>query len=522
MNHKVQRALVSVYDKTGVVDFCKQLTKAGVEILSSGGTARLLSEHGVDVVKVADYTGSPEILDGRVKTLHPKIHGGILAARDLESHMADLEKEGIKTIDLVVVNLYPFEQTVATAGVSHGEVVEMIDIGGPTMVRAAAKNHAHVGVVVNPSDYGPIADELQADGGLGETTRRKLAATAFRHTSGYDLAVQTYLERPQNDDSKPEEDAFDERLVVEYSKLQGLRYGENPHQQAAFYRDPLPSAGSLADATQLQGKELSFNNILDFDAALGAALELPRSGCVIVKHGNPCGVALGTDPAEAFERALACDPTSAFGGVIAFNRTVDGRAAKSIRQQFYEGVVAPRFDDEAKATLARKKKLRCLELGDIKHATRGGMDLRRVNGGLLAQTWDRIEESVRESRVVSRRAPTEDEWKALEFGWVVAKHVKSNAIVYARADRTIGIGAGQMSRVDSARLGADKANTPLEGCAMASDAFFPFRDGIDVAAKVGVRAVVQPGGSIRDDEVIAAADEHDVAMVFTGRRHFRH
>ncbi|HXV77527.1 MAG TPA: bifunctional phosphoribosylaminoimidazolecarboxamide formyltransferase/IMP cyclohydrolase, partial [Candidatus Polarisedimenticolaceae bacterium] len=461
--------------------------------------------------------------DGRVKTLHPRIHGGILAVRSNERHMADLERHEIAPIDLVVVNLYPFEKTATTDGIDVRDVIEMIDIGGPAMVRAAAKNHAHVGVVVDPADYRRVLDEIESAGGLSEATRLQLAAKAFRHTSEYDGAVHDYLSRLSPDGTLAAADSrLGDRLVFEFVKVDGLRYGENPHQTAAFYRDPLVKEPSLAVARQLQGKELSFNNILDFDAALVLAAELPDGACVIVKHGNPCGTALGSEPRAAFERALACDPLSAFGGVIAFNRKVDLRAAQSVAEHFFEGVAAPAFDEDARAALADKKKLRVLEVGDLARFERTGMDLRRVHGGLLVQSWDRIDEVVRRCEIVTRRKPTEREWRALELAWIVAKNVKSNAIVYASEDRTLGVGAGQMSRVDAARIGIDKAQGPLQGAVMASDAFFPFRDGIDVAAEAGIAAVIQPGGSIRDREVIEAADEHGMAMVFTGRRHFRH
>jgi phosphoribosylaminoimidazolecarboxamide formyltransferase/IMP cyclohydrolase len=523
MANPIRRALVSVFDKQGVVELCQALTALDVELLSSGGTARLLAENGVRTVPVAEYTGFPEMLDGRVKTLHPRIHAGILALRSSSGHMDDLKKHDIEPIDLVVVNLYPFEKTAATAGIGLGDVVEMIDIGGPTMVRAAAKNYPSVGVVVSPGDYPTIIEEIRRDGGLSDATRLGLAVKAFRHTSDYDNAVQAYLAQVGPDgERQPREAAMAERLSVEFAKVQDLRYGENPHQSAAFYRDPLTSGPSISGAKQLQGKELSFNNILDLDAALGLAAEFDQGCCVIVKHGNPCGTALGAEPLVAYKRALECDPVSAFGGVIAFNHPVDRRAAEAMAEHFFEAIIAPGFDEEARAALVKKKKLRLLEVGALDKFERGGLDLRRVSGGILAQEWDRIEEKVREGRVATKREPTEEEWRALEFGWAVCKHVKSNAIVYAHSDRTVGIGAGQMSRVDSARLGIQKAQVPLEGSVMASDAFFPFRDGIDVAAEAGVKAVVQPGGSIRDDEVIAAANEHDLAMVFTARRHFRH
>jgi len=517
---RVRLALVSVFDKRGVVELGAGLRGLGIDILSSGGTAQLLVENGIPVVPVAEHTGFPEMLDGRVKTLHPRIHAGILAVRGNERHVADLRAHGIPAIDLVVVNLYPFERTVAKEGVALHEAIEMIDIGGPTMVRAAAKNHSDVGVVVDPDDYPAVLEELvRAGGRLSDETRLRLATKAFRHTSAYDAAVHAYLTSVTA--RAAGQAGFPDRLVLDLRKVQDLRYGENPHQRAAFYRDALIQGPSLATARQIQGKELSFNNLLDCDAALGLAAELPAPACAILKHGNPCGVALGAEPRVAFERALECDPTSAFGGVLGFNVALDRRAAEALGEHFFECIVAPAYDDEARQVLERKKNLRLLEVGDLGRV-RPGLDLRRVSGGLLIQDPDRLSESVREGRVVTRRAPSEDEWRALEFGWIVAKHVKSNAIVYASADRTLGIGAGQMSRVDSARLAVLKARAPLAGSAMASDAFFPFRDGIDAAAEVGIAAVVEPGGSVRDAEVIAAADEHDMALVFTGRRHFRH
>jgi phosphoribosylaminoimidazolecarboxamide formyltransferase/IMP cyclohydrolase len=474
-------------------------------------------------VRVAEYTGFPEMLDGRVKTLHPRIHAGILAVRSNSGHVEQLEEAGIGEIDLVVVNLYPFERTVATEGITLHDAVEMIDIGGPSMVRSAAKNYAHVGVVVDPADYATVRSEIESDGGLTDATRLALSVKAFRHTSAYDSAVHTYLSRIDGEGRvRASEPGASDRLSLDFVKVQNLRYGENPHQRAAFYRDPLCQGASICGARQLQGKELSFNNILDFDAALSLAAELRGGACVIVKHGNPCGAALGDEPMVAFQRALQCDPTSAFGGVIAFNRKLDRRAAEAVTEQFFEGVVAPEIDEEALDTFKRKKKLRLLEVDRLEALDRSGSDLRRVRGGILAQDWDTIDEDVRTSRVATKRAPNDDEWTALEFVWTVTKHVKSNAIVYATADRTLGIGAGQMSRVDAAKIGIMKAQHPLTGAVLGSDAFFPFRDGLDVAAEAGVSAVIQPGGSLRDDEVIAAADEHGMAMVLTGRRHFRH
>ncbi|HKQ61249.1 MAG TPA: bifunctional phosphoribosylaminoimidazolecarboxamide formyltransferase/IMP cyclohydrolase [Candidatus Polarisedimenticolaceae bacterium] len=519
---RVRRALVSVHDKHGVVELCRTLATLGVEILSSGGTARLLEQHEIPVRKVADHTGFPELLGGRVKTLHPRIHAGILAVRSDPAHMADLERSDIPPIDLVVVNLYPFERTAADPANGPAEIVEMIDIGGPTLVRAAAKNFADVGVVVDPADYATVADELRRDGGLAPATRRRLAVRAFAHTSAYDAAVHGWLAASEAVADGGAAAPFPARLAPEFLKVQDLRYGENPHQRAAFYRDPLAAPPSLAAARQLQGKELSFNNILDFDAALDLAVDLRPGACAIIKHGNPCGVALASDAATAFRRALECDPQSAFGGVLAFNLGLDASTAAAVAEQFFEGVIAPEFDAEAREILSRKKGLRLLEVGALSEFRRSGWDLRRVSGGLLVQDWDELGPGLTDAHVASRRPPSDAERQALEFAWIVAKHVKSNAIVYARDERTVGIGAGQMSRVDSARFGMQKARLPLAGAVMASDAFFPFRDGLDVGAEAGITAVVQPGGSVRDAEVIAAADEHDMAMLFTGRRHFRH
>jgi phosphoribosylaminoimidazolecarboxamide formyltransferase/IMP cyclohydrolase len=521
MEQRVRRALVSVHDKEGVVELCQALTGMGVEILSSGGTARLLAEHAIPITSVADHTGSPEMLDGRVKTLHPRIHAGILAVRGNRRHMEDLERAGIATIDLVVVNLYPFERTASIAGVDPTEVVEMIDVGGPTLLRAAAKNFAHVGVVVRPGDYEAVVRELYRAGGLGEGTRLRLAVEAFRHTASYDQAIHAWL-AGRGTEAESDAPAFPETLRLEFSKQQDLRYGENPHQLAALYREPLATGRTVATARQLQGKPLSFNNILDLDAAAGVAAAFAECACAIIKHGNPSGVGLGAEPLAAFRRALACDPLSAFGGVIAFNRSLDSRAAEAIVEQFYEAVIAPAFDGEARERLATKKNLRLLDLGGALARTRSGHDLRRIAGGLLVQDWDEGQDDVRAARVATARSPSEEEWRALAFAWTVATHVKSNAIVFAHPDRTIGIGAGQMSRVDSVQLAIMKAREPIAGAVMASDAFFPFRDGIDAAAAAGIRAVAQPGGSVRDDEVVAAADEHGLAMVLTERRHFRH
>ena len=520
MSAPVRRALLSVFDKEGLLPFAKELDALGIEILSTGGTAKLLQDEGLRVTSVADETGFPEMLDGRVKTLHPRIHAGILAVRDDPRHMRDLATHGIGTIDLVVVNLYPFARTAADPSSSRDEVVEMIDIGGPSMVRGAAKNWKHVGVVVDAADYPAVLEELRSGGSLTDALRLRLSAKAFAHTAAYDAGVGAYLARIASTDEAL--GALPPRLVVDYEKAADLVYGENPHQRAAFYRDPSAVGPSVARARQLQGKPLSFNNILDFDAALSLAADLSPSGCAIVKHGNPCGVGLGTSCGASFRLALEGDPTSAFGGVIAFGRELDEEGALAIAEAFYEGVIAPSFAPPAQAALAKRKNLRLLATGPLEAYRREGLDLRRVQGGLLAQEWDGPDAPVRQGRVATRRSPSEEEWAALQLAWTIVRHVKSNAIVYANAVRSLGIGAGQMSRVDSARFGRDKARVPLTGAVMASDAFFPFRDGLDVAAEAGVTAVVQPGGSIRDDEVIAAADERGIAMVLVGRRHFRH
>jgi phosphoribosylaminoimidazolecarboxamide formyltransferase/IMP cyclohydrolase len=521
MSAPVRRALISVFDKQGIVAFAQELNRLGIELLSTGGTAKLLEDSGLPVVRVAEQTGFPEMLDGRVKTLHPRIHAGILAIRSNAKHMADLEAARIPTIDLVIVNLYAFARTAADPSKSFEDIVEMIDIGGPSMVRGAAKNWEDVGVVVDASDYPAVLEELRAERSLTRALRLTLAAKAFTHTASYDAAVARYLSRV----ATPEPAAKTElanALALDFPKAADLVYGENPHQRAAFYRDTEAVGASVAYARQLQGKPLSFNNILDFDAALSLAADLGRRACVIVKHGNPCGVGRGDAPAAAFALALSCDPTSAFGGVIACSEPVDAPTAEAIAGAFYEGVIAPSFTAEAVVTLGRKKNLRLLELGPLAGYRREGLDLRRVQGGLLAQDWDQPDPPVREGRVVTARTPTDEEWAALQFAWTVVRHVKSNAIVYANASRTLGIGAGQMSRVDSARLGIEKSLVSLQGAAMASDAFFPFRDGLDTAAEAGITAVVQPGGSIRDDDVVAAANERGMTMVLVGRRHFRH
>ena len=509
----VRRALLSVFDKDGLVPLARALHEMGIELVSTGGTAKSLEDAGLPVRRVADLTGFPEMLDGRVKTLHPKIHAGILAIRGNPEHQRDLAAHGIAPIDLVVVNLYPFERTAADPSKSLEEVVEMIDVGGPSMIRAAGKNWEDVGVLVDPADYPEVLAELASTRALSGDLRRRLSAKAFAATAAYDAAIARYL-GPQS--------PVPSRLALDLPKALDLVYGENPHQHAAFYREKEAPSGSIAAARPLQGKPLSFNNILDFDAALALAADLGERAAVIVKHGNPCGAAVGASPAQAFQTALATDPTSAFGGVIAFGGRLDEDAAAIVAEAFYEGVAAPEVEPAARAVLARKKNLRVLETGPYTRGRRSGLDLRRVHGGVLAQEWDDPDGDIRGATIATRRPPSPEEWRALEFAWLVVRHVKSNAIVLADSGRTLGIGAGQMSRVDSVRLAIQKARAPLAGSALASDAFFPFRDGLDLAAEAGVTSVVQPGGSIRDEEVVAAADERGMAMVLVGRRHFRH
>jgi phosphoribosylaminoimidazolecarboxamide formyltransferase / IMP cyclohydrolase len=518
----IKHALLSVSDKTGLVDFARGLRGHGVDLLSTGGTARLLQEAGLPVTEVADHTGVPEMLDGRVKTLHPKVHGGILARRDVPAHMEALERAGIKTIDLVVVNLYPFSDTVAKPGCTLADAIENIDIGGPAMVRSAAKNYDHVTVVTDPADYAPLLKEMAAaSGSVDAATRFRLAQKAFAHTAAYDGAISNHLTRL--DASGAMRESFPHRLNLQFELSQSLRYGENPHQQAAFYRDLQPVAGSLAHYRQVQGKELSYNNIGDADAAWECVKTFDTPACVIVKHANPCGVGLGEDLEIAYRKAHATDPTSAFGGIIAFNRPLDVAAARAVCEQFVEVVIAPDVAEAALAVLGGKPNIRVLVVpfGNAANA----LDLKRVGGGMLVQTPDALNVSPADLKVATRRAPDVRELADLLFAWRVAKFVKSNAIVFCAQGRTLGVGAGQMSRVDSARIAtikAQNAGLTLAGSAVASDAFFPFRDGIDVVAAAGAKAVIQPGGSLRDAEVIAAADEHGLAMVFTGVRHFRH
>lgn len=518
---KIQRALLSVSDKTGLVDFARALAGAGVELLSTGGTARALRDAGLAVIDVSEYTGFPEMLDGRVKTLHPKVHGGILARRDLAEHVATMEAHGMGYIDLVCVNLYPFVATVAKPH-TLDDAIENIDIGGPAMVRSSAKNYRHVAIVTDPADYPLLVTEMQAHGGtLTDATRFALAKKAFSHTAEYDGAISNYL-TALND--KNEREAFGEKLNLQFSRAQTCRYGENPHQAGAFYVEANAPAGTISTARQIQGKELSYNNIADTDAALECVKQFDAApACVIVKHANPCGVAYGATLLEAYDRAYQTDPESAFGGIIAFNGRLDGETAQAIvERQFVEVIIAPEVSPEASEAVAAKKNVRLLECGAWAGAV-AQLDMKRVAGGLLVQDADVLLNA--ELKVVTQRAPTEKEMDDLLFAWRVAKFVKSNAIVYARDRMTVGVGAGQMSRVNSARIAAIKAEHAglvVPGSVMASDAFFPFRDGIDQAAAAGIQAVIQPGGSMRDDEVIAAANEHGLAMVFTGTRHFRH
>lgn len=521
MQTKIQRALISVSDKTGVLEFARALAGAGVEILSTGGTAKLLADNGVKVIEVADYTGFPEMLDGRVKTLHPKIHGGLLGRRDLPEHVAAMQQHGIGNIDLVCVNLYPFVQTVSKPDCALEDAIENIDIGGPTMVRSAAKNYLHVAIVTDAADYAALAAELQAnEGGLSLATRFELAKKAFSHTAAYDSAISNYLTAIDADGIKAD---FPQRFNANFEKVQDMRYGENPHQKAAFYRDLLHVPGAIANYKQLQGKELSYNNIADADAAWEAVKTFDQPACVIIKHANPCGVAIAADTLSAYRLAFATDSTSAFGGIIAFNREVDVATAEAVSAQFLEVLIAPAYSAEAKALLAKKVNVRVLEVP--LEAGANPYDLKRVGGGLLVQTADVKNVGVGELRVVTKRQPSAAELQDLLFAWRVAKFVKSNAIVFAKNGQTAGVGAGQMSRVDSTKIAAIKAaaaGLSLSGAVAASDAFFPFRDGVDVIAENGIKAIIQPGGSMRDEEVFAAADEHGIAMVLTGTRHFRH
>jgi len=522
---QIRRALISVSDKTGIVEFARALRQHSVEILSTGGTYALLAENNIPAVEISDYTGFPEIMDGRVKTLHPKVHGGILARRGQDE--AVMNEHGIEPIDLVVVNLYPFEQTVARPDCDLSSAVENIDIGGPTMVRAAAKNYRDTAIVVNSSDYPQIVQAMaENNGAIDLATRFDLAIRAFEHTAHYDSAIANYLSTiiPASEGDEPA--TFPRTFNSQFIKAEDLRYGENPHQKAAFYTEKNPPSGTVASARQLQGKALSYNNIADTDAALECVKSFDLPACVIVKHANPCGVATGTDVLEAYNRAYETDPTSAFGGIIAFNRKLDASTAQTIiERQFVEVIIAPEIDAEAAAVLQNKQAIRVLSAGQLPTTPIPFLDYHRVNGGLLVQDADIRSVELSELQVVTDRSPSEQEMADLLFAWKVAKFVKSNAIVYARHAQTIGVGAGQMSRVYSARIAGIKAadeGLEVRGSVMASDAFFPFRDGIDAAASAGITAVIQPGGSMRDQEVIDAANQAGIAMVFSGIRHFRH
>ena len=517
------QALISVSDKTGVLEFARGLHALGCMLLSTGGTARLLADAGLPVTEVADHTGFPEMLDGRVKTLHPKIHGGLLARRDVPAHMAALKQHGIATIDLLVVNLYPFEATVAKPGCTLHDAIENIDIGGPAMVRSAAKNWKDVAVLTDASQYAQVLAELKSAGLVSQATKFALAVAAFNRISNYDAAISDYLSSLQSDGTRS---AYPAQSNGRFVKLQDLRYGENPHQSAAFYRDLAPAPGSLVTATQLQGKELSYNNIADADAAWECVKSFDTSACVIVKHANPCGVALGADATEAYSKALKTDPTSAFGGIIAFNCELDAAGATLVAKQFLEVLIAPGFTPEALLVLAAKRNVRVLQIAlPAGGKGRNAQDVKRVGSGLLIQSADNRDVSRGELVIATKVAPTDAQMDDLLFAWKVAKYVKSNAIVFCGGGMTLGVGAGQMSRVDSARIAsikAENAGLSLQGSAVASDAYFPFRDGLDVVCDAGATCVIQPGGSMRDQEVIDAADERGIAMVLTGVRHFRH
>ncbi|MGD9842550.1 MAG: bifunctional phosphoribosylaminoimidazolecarboxamide formyltransferase/IMP cyclohydrolase [Steroidobacteraceae bacterium] len=519
MSITIKRALISVSNKDGLLDFVRTLQARNIEILSTGGTATLLAKNNIAVTQVSEHTGFPEIMDGRVKTLHPKIHGGLLGRRGVDE--AVMQQHGIAAIDLVIVNLYPFAATITKSNCSYTDAIENIDIGGPAMVRASAKNHDRVTIVVDPLDYGTVIAEMDAhNDSISDTTRQRLAAKAFAHTAQYDTMVASYLSKIAQNNS-----GFPDLLPLQFRKRMDLRYGENPHQQAAFYTASNAQGASIANATQLQGKQLSYNNIADSDTALECVRQFDTPACVIVKHANPCGVAIGADLFEAYNRAYQTDPTSAFGGIIAFNRPLDAKTASAIiERQFVEVILAPAIDEEARSLCKRKENVRLLETGSL-DASNTEFDLRGVNGGLLLQSRDLGMVDVADLKVVTQRQPTAAELRDLQFAWRVCKFVKSNAIVFAHDAMTIGVGAGQMSRVYSTRIAAIKAKDEgltVSGCVMASDAFFPFRDGLDVAAEFGIKAVIQPGGSMRDSEVIAAADEHGIAMILTGMRHFRH
>jgi phosphoribosylaminoimidazolecarboxamide formyltransferase/IMP cyclohydrolase len=516
---KITRALISVSDKTGIIEFSKQLAGYGVEILSTGGTAKLLREAGLAVKDVSEFTGFPEMLDGRVKTLHPKVHGGLLGMRSNPAHVAKMKEHGIENIDMVVVNLYPFEATVAKEGCRLEDAIENIDIGGPTMLRSAAKNYPDVTVIVDHADYARVLEEMAtAKGVVSPVTNFGLAVKVFQHTAAYDGAISNYLGARLG----AEPQAYPATFTIQVKKAQDLRYGENPQQTAAFYVEKDIAEPCVSNAVQLQGKELSFNNIIDLDAAIETVKEFEQSAAVIIKHTNPCGVALADTPLSAYLKARECDPVSAFGGIVGFNRQVDAATARELASTFLEAVIAPGYSDEALEIFTAKKNVRVMQVPLLEAYVAQGYDLKKVVGGLLVQGRDLGMVRAADCRVVTERTPTASEYDALDFAWRVCKHVKSNAIVFTNRDQTVGIGAGQMSRVDSSKIAVQKALLPIQGTVLASDAFFPFRDGVDTAAEAGVTAVIQPGGSVRDDEVIRAANEHGIAMVFTGMRHFRH
>ncbi|MGE7871535.1 bifunctional phosphoribosylaminoimidazolecarboxamide formyltransferase/IMP cyclohydrolase [Bacillus paramycoides] len=509
-----KRALVSVSDKTGVVEFVKGLLEQGIEVISTGGTKKLLEENGLQVIGISEVTGFPEIMDGRVKTLHPNIHGGLLAVRDNETHVAQMNELGIQAIDFVVVNLYPFKETIAKPDVTFADAIENIDIGGPTMIRSAAKNHKFVSVIVDPVDYDVVLAELKENGEVTDETKRKLAAKVFRHTAAYDALISNYLTEQMGEESP-------ETLTVTFEKKQDLRYGENPHQKATFYKAPFAATSSVAYAEQLHGKELSYNNINDADAALSIVKEFTEPAVVAVKHMNPCGVGVGADIHEAYTRAYEADPVSIFGGIIAANREIDKATAEKLHEIFLEIVIAPSFSQEALEVLQSKKNLRLLTV-NIEKATTASKKLTSIQGGLLVQEEDTLSLDESTISIPTKREPSEQEWKDLKLAWKVVKHVKSNAIVLAKDDMTIGVGAGQMNRVGSAKIAITQAGEKAQGSALASDAFFPMPDTVEEAAKAGITAIIQPGGSIRDEDSIKMADEYGIAMVFTGVRHFKH
>jgi phosphoribosylaminoimidazolecarboxamide formyltransferase / IMP cyclohydrolase len=522
---KIKTALISVSDKGGLLEFAKKLASMDVKFISTGGTAKLLGDGGLDVTDISEYTGFPEMMDGRLKTLHPKVHGGLLAIRDNDKHMEKIKEHDMTLIDMVVVNLYPFEKTVANPDVKVEDAIENIDIGGPTMIRAAAKNYKFVTVIEDPADYNKVLAEMEEnDGVVSESTNFELAKKVFVRTAAYDGAISNFLTSLDENNKRVR---FPESLTLQFQKVQPLRYGENPHQKAVFYKDNEDYPSTVPAAQVLQGKELSYNNIMDTDAAMDVVREFDEMAVVIIKHANPCGVSVGGEKlVDTYKKARETDPASAFGGIVALNREVDQDTAEALVETFLEVVVAPGFSKEARDILASKKNLRLLIVPTGAAGDEDGFNIRRVHGGILVQDWDAIDMGVSEARVATKRAPKDDEWKALELVWRVTKHVKSNAIVFARIDNKIGqlvgVGGGQMSRVDSVNIAKMKSLFPTKGCVMGSDAFFPQTDGVEAAVEAGITAIVHPGGSIKDDEAIKVADDNDIAMVFTGRRHFRH